>query len=210
MVSATAPPGQDGALRRIIDVGVAGGAGVVLSPLLGLIAVLVRLRMGSPVLFRQRRTGRHGREFAIVKFRTMRAQRHRGEPDADRIPPLGRALRSASLDELPQLWNVLRGEMSLIGPRPTLPEQVAAYSARQHRRHEIRPGLTGWAQVSGRNAIGWPERIELDIWYIEHRSLRLDLRIVARTLAAWGSREGITGEGGVNPGFPTPAPDPDV
>jgi len=209
-VSAAVSRGRDSARRRVVDVVVAGGAGTVLSPVLGLIAVLVRLRMGPPVLFRQRRTGRDGREFAIVKFRTMRAPLHPSEPDAARVPPLGRMLRATSLDELPQLWNVLRGEMSLIGPRPTLPEQVAGYSTRQHRRHEIRPGLTGWAQVNGRNAISWPERIELDIWYSEHRSLRLDLAIVARTLAGWGRREGITGEGGVNPGFPGPSPSADA
>jgi len=189
-------------VRRAIDVVVAAAALVALSPLIATIALLIRLRMGSPVLFRQPRSGWHGREFLILKFRTMRAERYEGEPDAQRLTALGQWLRKTSLDELPQLINVLRGDMSLIGPRPTLPEQVARYGAHERRRLEIRPGLTGWAQVNGRNAISWPERIELDIWYIEHRSLRLDLRILARTVRRLLRPEGITGEGGVNPGFP--------
>jgi lipopolysaccharide/colanic/teichoic acid biosynthesis glycosyltransferase len=193
----------DTALRRLVDIAVAGLAGLVLSPLLAALALLVRWRLGSPVLFRQRRSGRHGRVFTIVKYRTMQAERSAGEPDADRLTSIGRVLRTTSLDELPELWNVLKGDMSLIGPRPTLPEQVDHYDDRQRRRLEIRPGLTGWAQVNGRNAISWPDRIELDIWYIDHRSLALDLRILGRTLLRLLLPRGVTGEGGVNPGFPT-------
>ena len=191
-------------MRRAIDVVVAVVVGAVLAPVLALVAVAIRLTMGRPVLFRQQRSGRHGHEFSIAKFRTMRAERFPGEPDADRLTRLGHLLRSTSLDEVPQLWNVLRGEMSLIGPRPTLPEQVAHYSQHQRRRLEVRPGITGWAQVKGRNAITWPERIELDIWYIDHRTVRLDLRILALTVRNLFRREGITGPGGVNQGFPLP------
>lgn len=191
-------------VQRVIDVIVVLGAGVVLLPVALVIAVLVRVKLGSPVLFRQTRTGLGGKQFSIVKFRTMRPTAYEGQPDNERDTPLGNRLRSTSLDELPQLWNVLRGDMSLIGPRPTLPEQVAHYSDRQRVRLRIRPGLTGWAQVNGRNSISWPERIELDLWYIEHRSPRLDLRIVARTLLRLVKPEGILGEGGVNPGFPHP------
>lgn len=192
-------------MRRGIDMVVAGSTALVLAPIGALVAALVRWRLGSPVLFRQRRTGLHGREFDIVKFRTMRPEQWPGEPDADRDTRLGRALRTLSIDELPQLSNVLSGAMSLIGPRPTLPEQVVHYSERQHGRHAIRPGLTGWAQVNGRNQISWPERIELDLWYIEHRSVWLDLRIVWRTLLRLLKPTGIYGGGGVNQGFPLPA-----
>jgi len=191
-------------MRRLVDVVVSSVAGVVLSPVMAVVATLVRWRLGRPVLFRQRRIGLGGRPFSIVKFRTMRDEAWPGEPDADRDTSMGRALRGLSVDELPQLWNVLRGDMSIIGPRPTLPEQVEHYSPRQHGRHAIRPGLTGWAQVNGRNSISWPERIELDLWYIEHRSLRLDARIVVRTVMRLVRPSGIYGEGGVNQGFPVP------
>jgi lipopolysaccharide/colanic/teichoic acid biosynthesis glycosyltransferase len=177
---------------------------VLLAPILLVVGLLVRATMGSPVLFRQRRSGLRGREFTIVKFRTMRAPDYPDQPDPERDTPLGRALRATSLDELPQLWNVLRGDMSLIGPRPTLPEQVVHYSERQRGRLAIRPRITGWAQVNGRNSISWPERIELDLWYIEHRSLAVDLRIVGRTLGRLAKPSGVTAEGGVNPGFPVP------
>ena len=145
------------------------------------VALLIRLRMGSPVLFRQQRPGADGHPFMLFKFRTMRE----GEalPDAQRLTPLGIALRRASLDELPQLFNVLRGDMSLVGPRPLLMEYLPLYSPRQARRHELRPGITGWAQVHGRNATSWPERFELDVWYVEHRSFGLDLKILWLTLA---------------------------
>lgn len=199
---------RDSAVRRIVDVAAVTGAGLVLAPVFVGSAVLVRWRLGAPVLFRQTRTGRSGREFTIVKFRTMHPPRFENEPDQDRLVPLGRALRASSIDELPQLWNVLKGDMSLIGPRPTLPEQVVRYGDRERRRLEIRPGLTGWGQVNGRNSLSWPERIELDIWYIDHRSLRLDLRILARTFFQLLKPSGVTAAGGVNPGFPT-APDPE-
>jgi lipopolysaccharide/colanic/teichoic acid biosynthesis glycosyltransferase len=191
-------------VRRLIDLAVAGIVLVVSSPVAGVVAALVRLRLGRPVLFRQQRVGLRGREFTIRKFRTMRPEAYAGEPDDVRDTSLGRALRASSLDELPQLWNVVRGDMSLIGPRPTLPEQVRHYSPRQHGRHAVRPGLTGWAQVNGRNSISWPERIELDVYYIEHRSLGLDLRIVASTLGQLVRPQGIYGAGGVNQGFPGP------
>lgn len=191
-------------MRRAVDVVVSAVALVLGAPLLAAIAAAIRATLGRPVLFTQTRSGLGGTEFTIYKFRTMRDEAYPGEPDPDRIPPLGAALRSSSLDELPQLYNVLRGDMSLIGPRPTLPEQVVHYSPHQRRRLEVRPGLTGYAQVRGRNALPWPERIELDIHYIDHRSLGLDLRIVAATLRNLVRREGITGEGGVNQGFPIP------
>ncbi len=189
-------------VRRAVDVTVAGAAGVALSPVMAVVALAVRRSMGRPVLFRQVRVGRDGREFTIVKFRTMRDVDRPDQSDAERDTPLGRRLRATSLDELPQLWNVLRGDMSLIGPRPTLPEQVVHYSERQHGRHAIRPGLTGWAQVNGRNSISWPQRIELDLEYIANRSVRMDLRIVGRTLARLVRPQGIYGAGGVNHGFP--------
>jgi lipopolysaccharide/colanic/teichoic acid biosynthesis glycosyltransferase len=195
-------------MRRTVDLVVSFVALVLLAPVIAVVAVLVLWRLGRPVLFRQTRVGLDGRRFRIAKFRTMRAERWPGEPDADRDSRIGRRLRAVSLDELPQLWNVLRGDMGLIGPRPTLPEQVEHYSARQRRRLEVRPGLTGWAQVNGRNSISWPERIELDIHYIDHRSVAMDARIVARTLRLLVRPSGIYGAGGVNPGFPIPGPDP--
>jgi lipopolysaccharide/colanic/teichoic acid biosynthesis glycosyltransferase len=191
--------------RRAVDAVVAAISGIVLSPVLAAVAFLVRRRLGPPALFRQQRSGRDGEKFTIVKFRTMRAPAYDGEPDADRDTALGRRLRTLSLDELPQLWNVLRGDMSLIGPRPTLPEQVHHYSQRQRGRLAIRPGITGWAQVNGRNSLSWPERIELDLWYIAHRSVRLDLQIIARTVGNLVRPSGIMGAGGVNQGFPVPS-----
>lgn len=170
-----------------------------------MIALLIRCTMGGPVLFRQTRTGLRGEEFRILKFRTMRDKRFPEEPDAPRITRLGAVLRRTSLDELPQLWNVARGEMGVIGPRPTLPEQVVHYSRRQRGRLDVRPGLTGWAQVRGRNSITWPQRIELDLWYVRNRSLRLDLRILLLTVRVLLRPAGITAAGGVNPGFPAPA-----
>jgi lipopolysaccharide/colanic/teichoic acid biosynthesis glycosyltransferase len=189
-------------MRRLVDLVVAGVATLALAPVMALVAVLIRVRLGAPVLFRQRRSGRHGQEFTILKFRTMRPPRHEQETDLERDTPLGRRLRALSLDELPQLINVLRGDMSLIGPRPTLPEQVVHYDDRQRGRLAIRPGITGWAQVNGRNSISWPDRIELDLWYIANRSLRIDLKVLWRTVLNVVRPQGITGEGGVNQGFP--------
>jgi lipopolysaccharide/colanic/teichoic acid biosynthesis glycosyltransferase len=191
-------------MRRLVDVVGASLAGVVLSPVIAVVGAVIRATLGRPVLFRQRRVGLEGREFDIVKFRTMRPEAWPGEPDTDRDTRVGRLVRGTSMDELPQLWNVLRGDMSIIGPRPTLPEQVRHYSPRQHGRHAVRPGLTGWAQVNGRNSIPWPDRIELDLWYIENRSLLLDLRILALTALKLVRPTGIYGEGGVNQGFPLP------
>lgn len=188
-------------MRRLIDILAAVLGGVALAPVMLTVALLIRWRMGSPVLFRQRRSGLHGQEFSILKFRTMPPPAYPGQPDSERQTLLGNTLRTLSLDELPQLWNVLRGHMSLIGPRPTLPEQVARYNQRQLGRLAVRPGLTGWAQVQGRNSLSWPERIELDLWYIAHRSLRLDLRILVLTVGNLVRPRGVLGAGGVNPEF---------
>jgi lipopolysaccharide/colanic/teichoic acid biosynthesis glycosyltransferase len=193
-------------MRRCLDVTVAALVGVVALPVLVLLALLVRWRMGAPVLFRQRRTGWRGREFEILKLRTMRAAAYLGEPDGERTGALGRWLRHYSLDELPQLWNVLRGDMALIGPRPTLPEQVRHYDDRQRGRLSVRPGLTGWAQVNGRNSLSWPERIDLDLYYVAHRSVRLDARILWLTVLRLLRPSGVTGTDGVNPGFPVSSP----
>jgi len=197
---------RDGAARRVCDVLTAGAAVVLLAPLLLALAVLVRLRLGSPVLFRQRRSGWHGKEFAILKFRTMHRPRYPDQPDHERETRIGTALRRTSLDELPQLMNILRGDMSLIGPRPTLPEQVRAYDPRQRGRLAVRPGLTGWAQIHGRNLLSWPERIELDLWYIEHRTWLLDARIAILTVATLVRSRGVVGQNGTNPGFPASTP----
>ena len=171
---------------------------VIAAPILLAIAVLIRLRLGSPVLFRQSRPGLHGKPFVLLKFRTMTDQRGEdGEllPDGERLTRLGRYLRSTSLDELPELWNVLRGDMSLVGPRPLLLEYLPRYSPRQNRRHEVRPGVTGWSQVNGRNAPDWETRLEMDVWYVENRSLLLDLQILVRTVVTVLGREGINRDG---------------
>ncbi|GMV55093.1 MAG: sugar transferase [Betaproteobacteria bacterium] len=181
-----------------MDVLLAGLALLVLCLPLLLLACLVRLRLGSPVLFRQTRPGLHGRPFTLVKFRTMTDARGQDStllPDAQRLTPFGRFLRTNSLDELPELWNVLRGDMSLVGPRPLLMEYLSLYSPEQARRHEVRPGITGWAQVNGRNALSWDERFKLDVWYVNHRTLRLDLRILWLTVRKVLVREGISAQG---------------
>lgn len=185
-------------MKRAIDVVVAAAGLVVLSPVLAVLAVLVRVRLGSPVLFRQERAGLHGQAFTLAKLRTMTDERGPDgalRPDAERLTPFGAFLRSTSLDELPELVHVLRGEMSLVGPRPLPTAYLERYSPRQARRHEVRPGITGWAQVNGRNAAGWPERLEMDVWYVEHRSLLLDLRILWRTLRVVVAREGVAEDG---------------
>jgi len=197
-------------MRRLTDVAVAILLGVVLAPLVVAAALVVLITLGRPVLFRQVRCGRGGRPFWLWKFRTMRPEAFPGQSDADRTPRAGALLRAASLDELPQLWNILRGQMSLIGPRPTLCEQVIHYSERQRGRLAVRPGLTGWAQVNGRNEIGWPERIELDLWYIGNRSPGLDLKILFRTASTVIRRRGVIGADGMNPGFPTPSADDEI
>jgi sugar transferase EpsL len=182
-------------VKRAIDVLGSGIGLALLSPVLAVVAALVRRKLGRPVLFKQTRPGLHAQPFTLLKFRSMTDDRDAAGqllPDEDRLPPFGRFLRSTSLDELPELWNVLRGDMSLVGPRPLLMEYVPRYSARHARRHEVRPGITGWTAVNGRNALEWHDRLELDVWYVEHRSLWLDLRILARTVAAVVRREGIS------------------
>jgi lipopolysaccharide/colanic/teichoic acid biosynthesis glycosyltransferase/glycosyltransferase involved in cell wall biosynthesis len=184
--------------KRLLDIAIAGLIVAISSPLMAAVAALVRLKLGSPVLFRQQRPGLHGRPFTLLKFRTMsEARDERGIllPDARRITPLGRLLRLTSLDELPELLNVLKGDMSLVGPRPLLMEYLDRYTPEQMRRHDVRPGITGWAQVNGRNALTWERKFELDLWYIEHRSLRLDLKILVLTLWKVLSSEGISQEG---------------
>lgn len=161
-----------------------------------LAALAIRWKLGSPVLFRQVRPGLDGRPFEMVKFRTMTdARGHDGEllPDSARLTPFGRFLRSNSIDELPELWNVLKGDMSLVGPRPLLMEYIPLYSSQQMRRHEVRPGVTGWAQVSGRNALSWEDKFAADVWYIDNRSFLLDLKILWRTGLTVMRRDGITG-----------------
>lgn len=184
--------------KRLVDLCAAISGLILLSPLLGMVALLVRLSMGSPILFRQCRIGYRGRRFRFYKFRTMSDARDgngRLLPDTQRLGLIGKALRAASLDELPQLWNIVRGDMSLVGPRPLLPEYLPRYSPRQLRRHERVPGMTGWAQVNGRNALTWEQKFELDVWYVDHCSLQLDFKILWQTLRIVIRREGISQDG---------------
>lgn len=185
-------------MKRLFDILVSLGALLVLALPLLLLAGVVRYKLGSPVFFRQVRPGLQGRPFKMVKFRTMTDERGAdGEllHDGLRLTTFGRLLRSSSLDELPELWNVLRGEMSLVGPRPLLMEYLPLYSPDQARRHEVRPGITGWAQINGRNAVSWDQRFQMDVWYIEHRSLWLDLKILWLTVHKVMFREGINAQG---------------
>jgi len=183
-------------VKRAIDVTVAAVTLVVTAPVMAAVALSVRRNLGSPVLFRQERPGRGGEIFTLVKFRSMRdAGEVPGDDDEARLTPFGEALRATSLDELPSLWNVLRGDMSLVGPRPLRTHYLPLYSPRQARRHEVRPGITGLAQVSGRNALSWDERLGLDVDYVDNRSLLLDLRILARTVGVVLSGSGTTPEG---------------
>lgn len=184
--------------KRAFDLLIAGLGLVVLAPVLLIVAITVRIALGSPVLFRQRRPGLLNRPFELLKFRTMtHARDASGELMADeaRLTAMGRFLRRSSLDELPQLVNVVRGEMSLVGPRPLLMEYVPLYSERHAHRTDVRPGITGWAQVRGRNALGWEEKLDLDIWYVEHRSLALDIWIVVLTFVAVITARGISQQG---------------
>lgn len=184
--------------KRLIDIVVSSTALALSLPVLLGLAVLTRWKLGSPVLFRQQRPGLHGRPFTLIKIRTMTETKgHDGRiaPDDVRLTSYGRWLRSTSLDELPELWNVLRGDMSLVGPRPLLLEYLQRYSDEQSRRHEVRPGLTGLAQVNGRNGLSWPQKFTLDVWYTDHLSFGLDVSIILRTFAALISRRGITAEG---------------
>ena len=185
-------------MKRLFDVAVALGGLLALAPLLFVLALLVRLRLGGPVWFRQQRPGLGGRPFELIKFRTMTDRRDAAGallPDAERMTPFGAWLRSTSLDELPELWNVLRGDMSLVGPRPLLMRYLDRYTPEQARRHEVRPGLTGWAQVNGRNALTWEQKFELDVWYVDHRSFGLDLKILLRTVGSVLNRSGIAASG---------------
>ena len=185
-------------VKRIFDL-----AAVILTAplwlvLIALLALVVRLKLGAPVFFRQKRPGFQEKIFELVKFRTMTDARDpAGQlmPDAARLTPFGKWLRSTSLDELPELWNVLRGEMSLVGPRPLLVEYLPRYSAEQRRRHEVMPGLTGWTQINGRNALSWEKKFRLDVWYVLNRSIWLDIRILSRTILQVVSRQGVTAPG---------------
>jgi lipopolysaccharide/colanic/teichoic acid biosynthesis glycosyltransferase len=187
-------------VNRALDLAIAGVLLVVTAPFLGLAALAIRLESRGPVFYRQRRVGKDGRPFELLKLRTMvpgaetmGAGIYVLEGDA-RITRVGRLLRRFSLDELPNLVNVLRGELAIVGPRPTVQEQVDRYTERQRRRLEVKPGITGWAQINGRTSLPWPERIELDVWYVEHRSLRLDLQILARTARMLASGRGLYSE----------------
>lgn len=185
-------------LKRLMDLCLASVALVLLALPMLVIALLVRLGLGSPVLFRQQRAGLHGKPFTLIKFRTMRDLRDdRGEllPDEVRLSRFGKWLRHTSLDELPELLNVLKGEMSLVGPRPLLLEYLPRYNAQQARRHEVKPGITGWAQVNGRNTLSWEERFRLDVWYVDNWNLWLDVKILLLTLWKVLKREGISAEG---------------
>ncbi len=182
-------------LKRAFDIGLSGAALVFLMPVLLIVAVLVRIKLGSPVLFHQERIGHRGNRFQIVKFRSMLHPSPELENDAARLTSFGRKLRKTSLDELPELWNILTGTMSLVGPRPLLVEYLPLYSERQALRHDVRPGLTGLAQISGRNGLSWDDRLEMDVWYVENQSFKLDLMILFKTVAVAFSGAGVAATG---------------
>ena len=188
-------------VKRVLDIAVASTLLVLLSPVLLVTAMLVRFKLGSPVLFRQRRPGKAGKEFTLYKFRTMApASDAVGDAeavasDSERLSQFGRTLRATSLDELPELWNVVLGQMSLVGPRPLLVEYMERYDSVQARRHEVRPGITGWAQVNGRNAVDWGERFAMDVWYVDNRSFGLDVRILLMTVGVVARPSGVSAEG---------------
>lgn len=187
-------------IKRILDVAIASTALVILSPVYALVAYKVKKNLGSPVLFRQVRPGQHGKPFEMIKFRTMKdAVDAHGNPlpDSERLTPFGQMLRSTSLDELPELWNVIKGDMSIVGPRPLLMEYLPLYNAEQAKRHNVRPGMTGYAQVNGRNAISWEEKFRLDTWYVEHQSLWLDFKIMLKTVKKVLAKDDIHAEGEV-------------
>jgi len=184
--------------KRVFDVVASVVLLVALGPVLGVAALLVRITTGSPVLFRQMRLGQDARPFVLFKFRTMITQTTGASgvlSEGERLTRIGRVLRSLSIDELPSLWNVLRADMSLVGPRPLLPQYLSHYSPEQYRRHEVRPGITGWAQVNGRNSLSWEERFRYDVWYVDHLSPLLDLRILGRTVVTMVRRDGISPQG---------------
>lgn len=187
-------------LKRMFDLFVAVIALLLLAPVLGVTAYLVKRKLGQPILFKQTRPGKDGVTFEMIKFRTMRdAVDESGEPlpDKERMTPFGSFLRASSLDELPELWNVIKGDMSLVGPRPLLVEYLPLYSRRQYRRHEVRPGVTGWAQINGRNALSWEGKFELDVWYVENQSFWLDIKIIFLTVKKVIFRDGISASGEV-------------
>lgn len=185
-------------IKRLFDIFASFFGLLFLSPIIAIVAWKIRKNLGSPVLFKQVRPGKDGKPFEMVKFRTMRdAVDAAGNPlpDSERLTPFGNWLRSTSLDELPELWNVLKGDMSLVGPRPLLMEYLPLYNAEQYRRHEVRPGVTGWAQVNGRNAISWEDKFKLDVWYVDNRSFWLDIKILFLTVKKVFVREGISAAG---------------
>ncbi len=187
-------------MKRFFDISLVVLALLFLAPVLCLLILVVRYKLGSPVFFWQIRPGKCGQQFEMVKFRTMTDDRSKNGdllPDAERLTDFGKFLRSSSLDELPELWNVLKGDMSLVGPRPLLMEYIPLYSEQQARRHEVRPGITGWAQVNGRNALAWEEKFKLDVWYVDHRSLWLDVKILWLTVLKVFHHEGINQDGQV-------------
>ena len=185
-------------LKRVLDVVIASTALLLLSPVYFFVAYKVRKNLGSPVLFRQVRPGLHGKPFEMIKFRSMKdAVDENGNPlpDSERLTPFGQMLRATSLDEMPELWNVIKGEMSIVGPRPLLMEYLPLYNAEQAKRHNVRPGITGYAQVNGRNAISWEKKFELDTWYVENRSLWLDFKIMLKTVKKVVAKDDISAEG---------------
>ncbi|WP_180175564.1 sugar transferase [Acinetobacter sp. YH12025] len=185
-------------LKRLLDIVIASSALVLLSPVYAFVAYKVRKNLGSPVLFRQVRPGLNGKPFEMIKFRSMKdAVDAQGDslPDSERLTPFGQMLRSSSLDEMPELWNVIKGEMSIVGPRPLLMEYLPLYNEQQAKRHNVRPGITGYAQVNGRNAISWEKKFELDTWYVENRSLWLDFKIMLKTVQKVLSKDDISAEG---------------
>ena len=185
-------------MKRLFDIVACLAALILFTPVMLMVAWKIRNKLGAPVLFRQIRPGLDGKPFEMVKFRTMRNAidvEGNSLPDVERMVPFGSFLRSSSLDELPELWNVLRGDMSLVGPRPLLMEYLPLYSPEQYRRHEIRPGVTGWAQINGRNALSWEEKFKLDVWYVDHQSFWLDLKILFLTIKKVLLRDGISAEG---------------
>lgn len=185
-------------LKRVLDVVIASTALILLSPVYFYVAYKVRKNLGSPVLFRQLRPGLHGKPFEMIKFRTMKdAVDGQGNPlpDSERLTPFGKMLRASSLDEMPELWNVIKGEMSIVGPRPLLMEYLPLYNAEQAKRHNVRPGITGYAQVNGRNAISWEKKFEFDTWYVENQSLWLDFKIMLKTIRKVLAKDDISAEG---------------
>ena len=185
-------------LKRAFDIAASASALVVLSPVLAITAHKVKKELGSPVLFRQTRPGLHGRPFEMIKFRTMKDATDKAGnalPDSERLTEFGKKLRASSLDELPELWNVLKGDMSLVGPRPLLMEYLPLYSAEQAKRHNVRPGVTGYAQVNGRNSLSWEDKFKLDTWYVEHQSLWLDMKILLKTVKKVIIKDGISADG---------------